>query len=122
MIATMSAGHDMVDTAEAARRGLWVSNLPDSATEEVAVHALAQALALTRRLPQADAVVRGGHWNSDFTETPRRVSELTLGLVGFGRIARTLARIATPSSAGSSPTTRTPPTGPTAWRAPTWTR
>ncbi|MEU9203457.1 C-terminal binding protein [Streptomyces sp. NPDC048332] len=96
MIATMSAGHDMVDTAEAARRGLWVSNLPDSATEEVAVHALAQALALTRRLPQADAVVRGGHWNSDFTETPRRVSELTLGLVGFGRIARTLARIAAP--------------------------
>nr|WP_272926138.1 C-terminal binding protein [Streptomyces sp. SID8379] len=96
MLATMSAGHDMIDTAEAARRGLWVANLPNSATEDVAVHALAQALALVRRLPQADAVVRGGGWNTDFTEVPRRASELTLGLVGFGRIARTLARIAAP--------------------------
>ncbi|MGW6209714.1 C-terminal binding protein [Streptomyces sp. NPDC055089] len=96
MIATMSAGHDMVDTAEAARRGLWVSNLPDAATEDVAVHALAQALALVRRLPRADAVVRGGGWSNDFAEMPRRASELTLGLVGFGRIARTLARVAGP--------------------------
>lgn len=96
MLATMSAGYDMIDTAEAARRGLWVSNLPNSATEDVAVHALAQALALTRRLPQADAVVRGGGWSNDFTEVPRRTSELTLGLVGFGRVARSLARIAAP--------------------------
>ncbi|MDI3417820.1 C-terminal binding protein [Streptomyces luteolus] len=96
MLATMSAGHDMIDTAEAARRGLWVANLPDSATEDVAVHALAQGLALIRRLPQADALVRGGGWSEDFVELPRRASELTLGLVGFGRIARTLARIAAP--------------------------
>lgn len=96
MIATMSAGFDMVDTAEAARRGLWVANLPHSATEDVAVHAFAQALALIRRLPQADAVVRGGGWSGDFTEVPRRASELTLGLYGFGRIARTLARVAAP--------------------------
>ncbi|MDQ8707173.1 C-terminal binding protein [Streptomyces sp. LHD-70] len=96
MLATMSAGHDMIDTAEAARRGLWVANLPDSATEDVAVHALAQALALIRRLPQADALVRGGGWSEDFAELPRRASELSLGLVGFGRIARTLARIAAP--------------------------
>ncbi|MCQ4208589.1 C-terminal binding protein [Streptomyces longispororuber] len=96
MLATMSAGYDMIDTAEAARRGLWVSNLPHSATEDVAVHALAQLLALTRRLPQADAVVRGGGWNTDFTEVPRRASELTLGLLGMGRIARTLARLAAP--------------------------
>ncbi|MFD8686122.1 C-terminal binding protein [Streptomyces sp. NPDC059651] len=96
MIATMSAGHDMVDTMEAGRRGLWVANLPDAATEDVAVHALAQALALVRRLPRADAVVRGGGWSNDFAEMPRRASELTLGLVGYGRIARTLARISAP--------------------------
>ncbi|MEU9361643.1 C-terminal binding protein [Streptomyces sp. NPDC048301] len=96
IIATMSAGHDMVDTAEAASRGLWVTNLPHAATEDVAVHALASALSLVRRLPQADALVRSGGWNEDFTEVPRRASELTLGLVGFGRIARTLARLAAP--------------------------
>ncbi|WP_338702629.1 C-terminal binding protein [Streptomyces sp. Q6] len=96
MIATMSAGHDMIDTAEAARRGLWVTNLPHAATEDVAVHALAQVLSLTRRLPQADAVVRSGGWNTELREVPRRPSELTLGLIGMGRIARVLARIAAP--------------------------
>lgn len=96
MLATMSAGYDMIDTAEAARRGLWVANLPDSATEDVAVHALAQILALARRLPQADAVVRAGGWSTDLAEVPRRLSEMTLGLVGLGRIARVLARLAAP--------------------------
>ncbi|WP_306320236.1 MULTISPECIES: C-terminal binding protein [unclassified Streptomyces] len=96
MIATMSAGYDMIDTAEAERRGLWVANLPGAATEDVAVHALAQSLALARRLPQADAVVRSGGWNTELGEVPRRASELTLGLVGMGRIARTLARLAAP--------------------------
>ncbi|MGY0489044.1 C-terminal binding protein [Streptomyces sp. WG-D5] len=96
MLATMSAGYDMVDVAEAERRGLWVANLPGAATEDVAVHALAQTLALARRLPQADAVVRSGGWSTDLGEVPRRTSELTLGLVGMGRIARTFARIAAP--------------------------
>ena len=96
MLATMSAGYDMIDTAQAWRRGLWVSNLPHAATEDVAVHALAGALSLVRALPQADATVRGGGWNTEFAEVPRRAGELTLGLLGFGRIARALARIAAP--------------------------
>ncbi|QNP63043.1 C-terminal binding protein [Streptomyces genisteinicus] len=98
IVATMSAGHDMVDTAEARRRGLWVANLPDAATEDVAVHALASALSLVRRLPQADAVVRAGGWSEEFAaaELPRRASDLTLGLVGLGRIARRFAALAAP--------------------------
>ncbi|MFE7329783.1 C-terminal binding protein [Streptomyces sp. NPDC057565] len=96
MLATMSAGYDMIDTAQARRRGLWVSNLPHAATEDVAVHALASALSLVRALPQADATVRGGGWNTEFVALPRRAGELTLGLWGFGRIARVLARIAAP--------------------------
>ncbi|MEV8603220.1 C-terminal binding protein [Streptomyces griseoviridis] len=96
VLATMSAGHDMIDTVEAARRGLWVANLPHAATEDVAVHSLAQALSLTRGLPQADAVVRSGGWSQDLTETPRRAGELTLGVLGLGRIARELIRIAAP--------------------------
>ncbi|MDT9686856.1 C-terminal binding protein [Streptomyces sp. P9(2023)] len=99
ILATMSAGYDMVDTAEARRRGLWVANLPDAATEDVAVHALAATLSMVRRLPQADAVVRSGGWNAEFTaqaRLPRRASELTLGLVGLGRIARAFATLAAP--------------------------
>jgi D-3-phosphoglycerate dehydrogenase len=99
ILATMSAGYDMIDTGEARRRGLWVTNLPDAATEDVAVHALASALSLVRRLPQADAVVRSGGWNTEFvkqTQLPRRASEMTLGLVGLGRIAGTFAALAAP--------------------------
>lgn len=99
IISTMSAGTDMVDLAAAERRGLWVTNLPDAATEDVAVHALAATLSLVRRLPDADAVVRSGGWGVEFAArgpAPRRASELTLGLVGFGRIARRLARLAAP--------------------------
>ncbi|MGW0995657.1 C-terminal binding protein [Streptomyces sp. NPDC002520] len=99
ILATMSAGYDMIDTGQARRRGLWVTNLPDAATEDVAVHALASALSLVRGLPQADAVVRSGGWNTDFierTRLPRRASEMTLGLVGLGRIARTFAALAAP--------------------------
>ncbi|GHB70644.1 dehydrogenase [Streptomyces viridiviolaceus] len=102
ILATMSAGHDMIDTAAARRRGLWVTNLPDAATEDVAVHALASALSLVRDLPRADSVVRTGGWNADFAvpadgaPLPRRASELTLGLVGLGRIARKLATLAAP--------------------------
>ncbi|MGX4690070.1 C-terminal binding protein [Streptomyces sp. JNUCC 63] len=99
ILATMSAGYDMIDTVQARRRGLWVTNLPDAATEDVAVHALASALSLVRRLPQADAVVRSGGWNTEFiggTQLPRRASEMTLGLVGLGRIARTFATLAAP--------------------------
>ncbi|MEV6355667.1 C-terminal binding protein [Streptomyces hydrogenans] len=102
ILATMSAGHDMIDTEAARRRGLWVTNLPGTATEDVAVHALASALSLVRHLARADAVVRTGGWNADFVDPsdgsplPRRTSELTLGLVGFGRIARRLATLAAP--------------------------
>ncbi|MYV48123.1 C-terminal binding protein [Streptomyces sp. SID2888] len=98
IIATLSAGYDQVDIEAARARGVWVCNLPDAATEEVAVHALASALALVRRLPQADATVRGGGWNQEFTrrELPRRTSELTLGIVGMGRIGSRLADFARP--------------------------
>ncbi|MFD5470048.1 C-terminal binding protein [Streptomyces sp. NPDC127105] len=116
-LATMSAGYDMIDAAAARRRGLWVTNLPGTATEDVAVHALASALSLVRRLPQADAVVRGGGWATDFarTELPRRTSGLTLGLVGMGRIARELVRIATPVFGRLA--AYDPQTDPSAWPA-----
>ncbi|MER7693197.1 C-terminal binding protein [Streptomyces sp. NPDC097610] len=96
ILATLSAGYDMVDADAARARGLWVCNLPDAATEEVAVHALASALSLVRELPQADAVVRRGGWTTDLPRLPRRAGELTLGLVGMGRIAAKLAELAVP--------------------------
>ncbi|MBK0421538.1 C-terminal binding protein [Leucobacter sp. CSA2] len=97
VIATMSAGFDMIDRAEAERRGIWIVNLVDAATEEVAAHALTLALALERDLRGSLAVTAAGGWTDDVSAVPRRLSTLTLGLFGFGRIARRFAEIAAPA-------------------------
>lgn len=97
IVTTTSAGFDMVDVGAAEERGIWVVNLVDAATEEVAAHALALTLAVERQLLPAIALVEAGGWTDDFAAVPRRLSELTLGLFGFGRIAQRLAAIAAPS-------------------------
>ncbi len=94
IIACSSVGFDHVDVAAAQQAGVWVANVPDAATEEVATHALAMALALVRHLPFLDRHVRDGGWNYDATGVPRRLSETTLGIIGMGRIGRRLAALA----------------------------
>lgn len=95
-IATMSAGFDMVDRAEAQRRGIWIVNLVDAATEEVAVHTLMLILALERHLREQLLVTAAGGWTDDLRPVPRRLSELTLGLYGLGRIGSRLAALSRP--------------------------
>jgi phosphoglycerate dehydrogenase-like enzyme len=74
-----------------------VSAVPDQATEEVATHALALMLGLIRNLPMQDANIRAGLWQSAHAIiTPPRVSLLTLGILGVGRIGAELARMARP--------------------------
>jgi D-3-phosphoglycerate dehydrogenase len=93
LVATQSVGFDMVDLDAARERGVWVSNVPAAATEEVAVHALAMALSLLRGLPFLDRAVRAGRWETDALPL-RRPSETTLGILGLGRIGRRLAGLA----------------------------
>jgi phosphoglycerate dehydrogenase-like enzyme len=94
MVATHSAGWDMVDPVEIRRRGLWLANVPEGATVEVASHALAMALALVRRLPHYDRVVRQGGWDDQAPPLPRVPAELTCGVVGLGRIGGAFAAMA----------------------------
>lgn len=98
-IATMSVGTDMVDLQETERRGIRVLNLVGPSTEEVAAHALMLTLAVERNLRESLAVSAAGGWTDDVAAVaavPRRLSGLTLGLYGFGRIARRFAEIAAP--------------------------
>lgn len=90
-IATASMGVDMVDVDAATARGIWVSNVLGAATEEVATHALALALASARGIVAHASDVRAGGWGLGAAPVPRRLSELTLGLVGLGRIGLALA-------------------------------
>lgn len=98
-IATMSAGIDMIDRSAAEARGIRIMNLVDVATEEVAAHALTLILALERDLRGSLRITAHGGWTDDATTVPRRLSELTLGLYGYGRIAQRLAQIASPTFA-----------------------
>ncbi|WP_235018315.1 C-terminal binding protein [Thermomonospora echinospora] len=90
IVATQSVGYDMVDLDACRERGIWVTNVPGAATEEVASHALAMTLALLRGLPQLDRDVRAGVWDGTRHEL-RRLSEVTVGVVGLGRIGRRYA-------------------------------
>jgi D-3-phosphoglycerate dehydrogenase len=96
MVGRYGVGYDIVDVEAARERGVWVANVPDYGTEEVAVHALSMALALLRHLPLYDRDVKGGRWHPASTGPLFRLKNLTLGVVGLGRIGGTFARRASP--------------------------
>ena len=84
-------GVDNVDVEAATRRGVWVANVPDYGTDEVADHALALALALLRGVTVYDRSVRAGGWEYQDARPLRRLSELTFGVVGCGAIGQAVA-------------------------------
>ena len=86
-------GYDDIDVEALTRQGILFANVPDAFIQEVADHTLALILACNRKLLQADAFVKSGAWsrgarNREASIPLRRMSALTLGLVGFGNIAR----------------------------------
>ena len=92
VIVRYGAGVDNIDLAAAARRGIVVANVPDYGIEEVSDHAMALMLAVERRIATRDRTVRAGGWNISRSEPMRRLSELTLGIVGYGRIGQAFHR------------------------------
>lgn len=87
-------GLDSVDLEAARERGIAVINEPDYATEEVATHALALLLAVHRQLAAGDAAARHGWFPTTGLGSVAPLSELTLGVIGAGRIGRHFVRIA----------------------------
>ena len=86
-----------VDLDAATRHGVVVVNAPGRNSQAVAEHALGLMLSLARGIPSADAYVRNGRWENPVEPyVSMRGGELSgrrLGIVGFGRIGRTLAGI-----------------------------
>jgi len=91
IVARLGVGLDNIAVEEATARGVWVTNVPDYCVEEVSDHAVGFALAWTRGLVHFDREVRAGRWNPASANL-RRLSELTCGILGFGRIGRATAR------------------------------
>lgn len=92
IIARYGVGVDTIDLDAASERGIVVTNVPDYCRAEVSDHTLALILALARRLPKLDRSVQSGEWQATEAKPTFRLSEQSLGLVGFGRIARDVAR------------------------------
>jgi len=91
----LGIGVDSVDLEAATDLGIVVANVPDFCSEEVAEHTLGLILAVTRKIVLADRKTRRGEWvpGMDGILLPmRRLSGQTLGLVGLGKIGRTVAR------------------------------
>jgi len=90
-------GVDNIDVSAATDLGKVVANVPDASSEEVAVHALSLLLAGFRNTLFFQGVVKSGRWEVDPEPyIPFRLSQVSLGIIGFGRIPRVLARIAKP--------------------------
>ncbi len=93
IVSRLGAGFDTVNVEDAKRHGVWVANSPDYGVGEVATHALGMAIALVRHLPFYDRDVRAGYWHYTSAGRLRRPGQLTLGLLGLGRIGKRMAHI-----------------------------
>lgn len=102
VVVRRGVGYDNVDVEAATHLGIVVAHVPDASVEEVSDHALTLLLAIERRIVPLDRAVHAGVWQKDAQGIAavrtgiRRLSELTLGIVGFGRIGKALARKAQP--------------------------
>jgi D-3-phosphoglycerate dehydrogenase len=85
-------GTDNIPVDAATRRGIVVAHTPEATMHQVAEHALGLLLAVTRKIAAQDRLVRQGIWDRDRAWPDWHLVGQTLGLLGFGRIARLLAR------------------------------
>jgi len=94
VVANAAVGYDNVDVPAAARLGVAVCNTPGVLDDTTADLAFLLVLAAMRRASDAEADLRAGRWAGwSFTDhLGRDVHGATLGLVGFGRIGRAVAR------------------------------
>ncbi len=94
MISNQAVGFDNIDVAAATQRGIPVGNTPDVLTDATADFAFALMMAAGRRIVEGERYVRAGKWK---TWSPTLLLGVdfkgaTLGLVGFGRIGKAMAR------------------------------
>jgi len=92
IIARYGIGVDTIDLAAATAAGIIVTNNPTYCLEEVAEHTLALLLACARKIALYDRLVRAGRWEVPPGKPIFRLAGSTLGLVGFGNIARRVAK------------------------------
>src|SRR5258705_1781698 len=90
VVGRAGVGVDNIDVPAATERGIVVMNAPDGNTITTAEHTIALLIALARRIPQANTSLKSGRWERK-TFIGVELQGKTLGIVGMGRIGRTVA-------------------------------
>ncbi len=91
VVGRAGVGVDNVDVEAATQRGVVVLNAPGGNTVSTAEHAFSLLLCVARKIPQADASVRGKNWERKNFEGVELYNKI-LGVIGMGRIGSELAR------------------------------
>ena len=89
----IGAGYDTIDPKACEKHGVWLANSPDYGVGEVATHALALALDIVRGTTFHTTDIRAGKWHYESNGKRRRATEMTLGIVGLGRIGKRMAHV-----------------------------
>jgi lactate dehydrogenase-like 2-hydroxyacid dehydrogenase len=94
IIGNFGVGYDSIDISAAVQRGIIVTNTPDVLTEEVADTALGLLLVTVREFYLAEKWLRDGRWarDGDYPLTAASLRDRTVGIAGFGRIGKAIAR------------------------------
>ncbi len=92
VISRYGVGYDNVDVNAATKKGIWVARVPDYSLEEVSDQALALLLGCARMVVYKDRKIREGGWNLQKDAKIFRMAGKTLGLLGYGAIARCFHR------------------------------
>ena len=94
IIGNFGVGYDSVDVAAAAKRGIVITNTPDVLTEEVADTTLGLLMCTVREFYNAEKWLRDGRWarDGDYRLTAGSLRDRSVGMVGFGRIGKAIAR------------------------------
>ncbi|HET9564631.1 MAG TPA: 2-hydroxyacid dehydrogenase [Mycobacterium sp.] len=98
LVQKLGAGVNTIDVEAASRLGIAVANMPGANAASVAEGAVLLMLAALRRLPELDRATRAGAgWPSDHSlgETVRDIGGCTVGLIGYGNIAKRVETIVT---------------------------
>lgn len=88
VISKVGIGVDNINVKAATGKGIFVCNVPDYCSNEVSDHTMALILSLARKIVYTNNFAKKGKWSIDFAKPIYPLNEMTLGLVGFGSIAR----------------------------------
>lgn len=96
LVARIGAGYDTINAADADKHGIWVANSPDYGVGEVSLHALSMLLGSIRGINRFNEDIHQGNWHYTSAGKIPRAQDLTVGILGLGRIGKRFAHYAQP--------------------------